>query len=76
MEALSRELDFPYRRNGSLVLCMSEEDRPRLERLYQRGLANGVEGLRIIGPEEIHRMEPNVSDDVVAALDVPTGTLR
>ena len=75
MEELSRELDFPYRRNGSLVLCMSEEDRPRLERLYQRGLANGVEGLRIIGPEEIHAMEPNVSDNVVAALDVPTGAI-
>ena len=75
MEDLSRELDFPYRRNGSMVLCMAEEDRPRLQALLDRGVANGVEGLRIIEREEILRREPNVSPDVVAALDVPTGAI-
>ena len=75
MEELSRELDFPYRRNGSMVLCMAEEDRPRLQTLLERGVANGVEGLRIIEREEILRREPNVSPDVVAALDVPTGAI-
>ena len=75
MEALSQELDFPYRRNGSLVLCMAEEDRPRLQALLDRGIANGVKGLRIIERQEILRREPNVSPDVVAALDVPTGAI-
>lgn len=75
MEELSRELDFPYRRNGSMVLCMAEEDRPHLQALLERGVANGVEGLRIIEREEILRREPNVSPDVVAALDVPTGAI-
>ena len=28
MEALSRELDFPYRRNGALVLCFEEAGLP------------------------------------------------
>ena len=45
MEALSRELDFPYRRNGALVVCFEEAGLPRLEELLQRGRANGVEGL-------------------------------
>ena len=31
MEALSRELDFPYRRNGALVVCFEEAGLPRLE---------------------------------------------
>ena len=75
MEALSKELDFPYRRNGSMVLCMAEEDRPHLQKLLERGVANGVEGLRIIERQEILRREPNVSPDVVAALDVPTGAI-
>ena len=75
MEELSKELDFPYRRNGSMVLCMAEEDRPHLQTLLERGVANGVEGLRIIEREEILRREPNVSPDVVAALDVPTGAI-
>ena len=75
MEALSKELNFPYRRNGSMVLCMAEEDRPHLQKLLERGVANGVEGLRIIERQEILRREPNVSPDVVAALDVPTGAI-
>ena len=45
MEALSRQLDFPYRRCGALVLCLDPADREKLQALYQRGLANGVEGL-------------------------------
>ena len=28
LEELSRKLDFPYKRNGSLVLCFDEKDRP------------------------------------------------
>ena len=32
MEALSRELDFPFQRNGSLVLCFAEKDRDKLEK--------------------------------------------
>ena len=28
LEELSRKLDFPYKRNGSLVLCFDGKDRP------------------------------------------------
>ena len=31
MESLSRELDFPYKRNGSIVLCFEEAGIPKLE---------------------------------------------
>ena len=51
MKALSEELDFPYRQNGSLVLCFEERDQVRLEELRERGIQNGVEGLRILGRE-------------------------
>ena len=36
MEALSRELDFPYRRNGALVVCFEEAGLPRLEELLRQ----------------------------------------
>ena len=36
MDALSKELDFPFRRNGSLVLCFEEISRPKLEELKER----------------------------------------
>ena len=75
MEQLSKDLDFHYDRCGSLVLCMAEEDRPKLRKLYEKGIANGVKELRIIDREELVRMEPNVSDDAVAALWAPSGAI-
>ena len=75
MPALAKELDFAYQQCGSLVVCLSEADRPQLEALYQNGVANGVEGLRIVEREELCAMEPNVSDEAVAALWAPTGAI-
>lgn len=73
MEELSKELDFPYRRNGSLVLCFHEEELKRLLWLKEKGEKNGVEGVRIIGREELKEMEPAISSEAVAALYAPSG---
>ena len=73
MEELSRKLDFPYKRNGSLVLCFDEKDRTRLEKLLQQGKENGVEGLEILEKKELLALEPALSEEVVCALHAPTG---
>lgn len=70
---LAKELDFPFRTNGSLVVCMSEEDMHRLLALYENGVKNGVEGLEIVDAQRLHELEPNVSKNAVAALWAPTG---
>lgn len=75
MEALSRELDFPYKRNGSLVLCFDEKGKEKLQELKARGEENKVEGLSILEREELLRMEPGVGDSVAAALYAPTGAI-
>lgn len=72
MEQLSKDLDFPFERRGSLVICLDEEDMPALRELYDRGVANGVKGLQILSREETLAMEPNVSDQVKASLYAPT----
>lgn len=73
METLSKELDFPFRRNGSLVLCFEEASRPKLEELKERGERNGVKGLEILSPGQVWELEPHISKDIVAALYAPTG---
>ena len=73
MGALARELDFEFARCGSLVLCLDEADRPRLEALAVRGRQNGVPGLEILPGDEVRRREPMVSERCVAALWAPTG---
>lgn len=73
MEELSKELDFPFKKNGSLVICLSEEDMPKLKELYDRRIRNGVKELKILNKEEVLELEPNITDDVYAALYAPTG---
>ncbi|MCB6609877.1 NAD(P)/FAD-dependent oxidoreductase [[Clostridium] symbiosum] len=73
MEQLSKDLQFDFKRNGSMVLCFDESDMPSLEALYERGVKNGVPDLTIITGDEARAKEPNVSETVVAALYAPTG---
>lgn len=67
-DELSKELDFPFKRNGSLVLCFDEKHIFQLEQLRERGKQNGVPGLKVLSNEEAHQLEPNITDQVVAAL--------
>ncbi len=75
MAQWARELDFPYENNGSLVVMTDPGDLPKLQALYENGMANGVEGLRILDRQELLAMEPNISDEAVAALYAPTGAI-
>lgn len=73
MESFAKELDFEFQRNGSLILCFSKEELPQLEELYQRGITNKIPDIRILGKDELHEMEPNVSEEAIAAIYAPTG---
>lgn len=75
MKALSEELDFPYKQNGSLVLCFDEKDRSKLEELKKRGECNGVPDIRILNREEVLYLEPGAGEQVVSALYAPTGAI-
>ena len=75
MEQVAKELGVKYKKNGSLVIGFGEEDRKGIETLLKRGQANGVKNLRIVEKEELHAMEPNLSENVECALDAPTGAI-
>ena len=72
MDRIAAELDVPFRRIGALVLCFHQEDLARLQALKARGEENGVEGLEILNREGLLKMEPNLGDQVFAALHVPS----
>ena len=71
-EDVCKELKVPFKRNGSLVLAFSDEERATLEELEKRAAANGVP-VEIIDQKELREREPNVSPAAVAALWAPTG---
>ena len=72
MPKLAEELDVPFNPCGSLVVCRDDEDQEMLQELYDQGIANGVEGLKILNRVETHAMEPNLADEVTAALWAPS----
>ena len=72
MDKLCEDLDIPFKRIGSLVVCIHKEELPGLKTLYDRGIKNGVKGLKILSREEAISMEPNLSDDTQGALFAPS----
>ncbi len=73
MEEMAKTLDFPFRRNGSLIVCQSEEEMDKLTALMARGQANGVPGMQLLTRQEALVLEPNLADSVYAAAYAPTG---
>lgn len=73
MEQVCRELGVKYRRNGSLVIGFTEEDKQTLRTLFERGVRNGVRDLELLEPDALQKLEPNISKNAVLALHAPTG---
>jgi len=48
-----------YRSVGKLIVATDERELGRLDDIWERGIANGVEGLRMLGPAEIAAAEPH-----------------
>ena len=68
MDQITQELDVPFSRVGAFVVCLREEEMPKLEELYQRGLKNGVPDLELLTGDEAKALEPNLTDEVCGAL--------
>src|SRR5580704_1407116 len=54
---------------GKVVVATEQQEVPRLHALLERGRANGLEGLQLLGPEEIHEFEPHAAG--LAGIRVP-----
>ncbi len=58
MTTFCEENGVSYDRCGKVIVATGEEELPRLQSLYERGTANGIGGLELIGPERIREIEP------------------
>ena len=68
MDKLAEELDIPFKRVGAFVVCLSEEDLPKLRDLYDRGVKNGVTDMELLTGDQARALEPNLSEGVAGAL--------
>lgn len=71
----ARELGFPYKRNGSLVLGFTAEDDALLRELWRRAIRNGVEDASLLSGEQVRLSEPSVNPDVRCALLAESGAI-
>lgn len=54
---------------GKLVVATEADEVPRLQALFERGNQNGLQGLRLLGPEALREIEPHAAG--LAAIAVP-----
>ncbi len=65
-----RKYDIPHKVCGKVIVATQAAELPRLTDLHRRGHANGLVGLRLIGPEELREIEPHAKG--LQALVVPS----
>jgi L-2-hydroxyglutarate oxidase LhgO len=70
LEAYCERRSIPFATVGKLVVARSEAERPRLDSLTERAMANGVPGLEVIDAARMREIEPHVVG--VAGLWSPT----
>lgn len=68
MEAFCQQENIPFNRCGKVIVAVTADEIPQLERIYERGLANDISCERI-GPERLKEIEPHVVG--VQAIHVP-----
>jgi len=69
MVAFCQENGIAHEVCGKLVVASNEDELPRLRDLFERGRQNGLEGLEMLGPEQMKEIEPHAAG--VAAVRVP-----
>ncbi len=68
---LARKLKIPFRQNGALLLALDGDQARQLPKLYKKALANGVDDVEMIGPDELRRLEPHAAPTARGGLLVP-----
>lgn len=67
--AFAEEHGIPYEICGKIIVATSANELPILESIYQRGIENGLQGLRKLSPAELKEQEPHVAG--LAGIQVP-----
>ncbi|MBR4761441.1 MAG: NAD(P)/FAD-dependent oxidoreductase [Clostridia bacterium] len=68
----AKELNVPHKRNGSFICAFGEKEDETVKMLYERGIKNGVEKMKILSGDEARSIEPELSSEITSVLSVPT----
>ncbi|MBQ7352295.1 MAG: FAD-dependent oxidoreductase [Clostridia bacterium] len=69
---LCKELDVPFKQNGALVIG---NDMSVVNSLYERGLQNGVQGLKVLDRQAVLEKVPSITDNITCGLYAETSAI-
>jgi glycerol-3-phosphate dehydrogenase len=69
---VSRELGVDFKEVGEIIVAFNGDDMKELERIKKEAEEIGVPGLRMVDRKWLKENEPNLSENVIAALYAPT----
>jgi L-2-hydroxyglutarate oxidase len=67
--AFAKQYGIPYEICGKIIVATRQKELPGLERVFNNGLQNGIEGIQKIDPDEIKQIEPFCTG--IAGIKVP-----
>src|SRR5438445_13369049 len=59
MVEFCRQYNIAHKICGKVIVATTPDETLRLKQLAQRGRANGITGLKLLGLEELHELEPH-----------------
>lgn len=71
-DEVCKDLDVPFERIGSLVVAHNHSEIQTLHELRDNGEKLGIPGLEIIDLKRVRELEPNLKEDILAALYAPS----
>ena len=67
----AQALKVPFVRNGSMVCAFGAAEEAHIDRLYARGIENGITGMHILTGEQAREIEPQLSAEITRVLHIP-----
>jgi len=61
LKRFCEEHNIAYERCGKVIVATEPSELGRLDDLHKRGIANGVDGLEMVGPERLRELEPRAA---------------
>ncbi|MEN6386967.1 MAG: NAD(P)/FAD-dependent oxidoreductase [Phycisphaerales bacterium] len=65
---ICRQLDVAFKRIGSLTIASNDTELTQLQKLFHRGIDNGIPQLSLLDKQQLKKIEPNINNNVIAAL--------
>lgn len=69
--AIHESLNLPLLKSGALVAAWTEEEEARFQDILKKGSDNGVNDLKLLSSSEARQLEPNLSKEIRAAIEIP-----